>query len=284
MTSDGKPPKTSPETLDDAFFSGDPNASSSQETKVVRSEDEEDDALADTHRASLPVHSSAEDEFPPSQDLASDFDEDAVLGRNRGLQVAGFLLVLIGAISGGLTAYYMLRRTMPEQAPAAVASASASAKVVAAPTSSTTVQVTMGSASASAKTAKAPTPASRPGKSGSSGETAASSEYGAEAATLAKGELSSGEISGVVERNRSLLKRRCWETALAAHDGMGPSARVNASFTVGPSGAVQSASASGSEAEYPGLASCIAGRIKEWKFPPSSGSTPVNVPFVFAAQ
>jgi len=25
-------------------------------------------------------------------------------------------------------------------------------------------------------------------------------------------------------------------------------------------------------------------RVKGWKFPPSSSSTPVNIPFVFAAQ
>ena len=47
---------------------------------------------------------------------------------------------------------------------------------------------------------------------------------------------------------------------------------------------VQSVSAGGGEKDFPGLSSCIASRIRGWKFPASSGSTPVDVPFVFAAQ
>jgi len=81
------------------------------------------------------------------------------------------------------------------------------------------------------------------------------------------------------------VRRRCWQPALESQKGMGAAtARVSASVTIGPSGAVQSVSASGAEKEYPGLASCIAGRIKGWKFPASAGSTPVNIPFVFASQ
>ena len=92
-------------------------------------------------------------------------------------------------------------------------------------------------------------------------------------------------MSAVVEQNRPLVKRRCWQPALDSHKGMGAStARVSASVTIAPSGAVQSVSASGAEKDYPGLASCIAGRIKGWKFPASGGTTPVNIPFVFAAQ
>ncbi|HVK64157.1 MAG TPA: AgmX/PglI C-terminal domain-containing protein, partial [Polyangium sp.] len=99
------------------------------------------------------------------------------------------------------------------------------------------------------------------------------------------GQLSTGEISGVVEANRPLVKRRCWQPALDATKGMGgSSARVSASIVIGPSGTVQLVSASGAEKDYPGLSSCIAARIKGWKFPASGGSTPVNIPFVFAAQ
>ncbi len=55
-------------------------------------------------------------------------------------------------------------------------------------------------------------------------------------------------------------------------------------IVIGPSGAVQSASASGGEKDFPGLSSCVAGQMQGWKFPPSGGSTPVDVPFVFAGQ
>jgi hypothetical protein len=59
---------------------------------------------------------------------------------------------------------------------------------------------------------------------------------------------------------------------------------VNGCITIGANGSVESASASGSEKDFPGLSSCIAGQMKGWKFPASSGSTPVAVPFVFAGQ
>ncbi|WP_437735900.1 GYF domain-containing protein [Sorangium sp. So ce1335] len=114
-----------------------------------------------------------------------------------------------------------------------------------------------------------PGPSSGPGNQGSAGLS----------------QLSQGEISGVVEANRPSVRRHCWMPALDARDRNAAStARVSASVVIGASGAVQSVSAAGSEKDYPGLSSCIASRIKSWRFPPSSGPTPVNIPFVFAAQ
>ncbi len=62
------------------------------------------------------------------------------------------------------------------------------------------------------------------------------------------------------------------------------SARVVVTITVAGSGSVQNVTTSGDPRGYPGLANCIAGRVRGWQFPPSSGTTTVNVPFVFAAQ
>lgn len=98
----------------------------------------------------------------------------------------------------------------------------------------------------------------------------------------ATGQLTAGEINGVVAQNQPLIRRKCWQPALDAHAGSGPTARVGASIVIGASGNVEAASASGAEKDYPGLASCITNRLKGWKFPPSSGSTPVNIPFFFA--
>ena len=99
------------------------------------------------------------------------------------------------------------------------------------------------------------------------------------------GQLSQGEIQGVVAANQARVKKRCWQPALdAAGPNASPNARVSGKIVIGPSGSVDSASASGAEKDYPGLSSCIAGQMKGWKFPPSGGSTPVNVPFVFAGQ
>jgi hypothetical protein len=47
---------------------------------------------------------------------------------------------------------------------------------------------------------------------------------------------------------------------------------------------VQSVSTSGDPRGYPGLASCIAGRVRGWQFPATGGSSTAIVPFVFAAQ
>jgi hypothetical protein len=97
-------------------------------------------------------------------------------------------------------------------------------------------------------------------------------------------QLTAGEINGVVAQNQPLIRRKCWQPAIDARSGGGPSARVSATIMIGPSGAVESASAGGAEKDYPGLSSCIAGRLRAWKFPPSGGRTPVSIPFVFAAQ
>lgn len=104
-------------------------------------------------------------------------------------------------------------------------------------------------------------------------------------ANSALGQLSQGEIGGVVNANQARVRKRCWQPALdSAAQGAPGSARVRGHIVIGPSGSVESASASGSEKDFPGLSSCIAGQMKGWKFPPSSGSTPVDIPFVFAGQ
>ena len=98
------------------------------------------------------------------------------------------------------------------------------------------------------------------------------------------GQLSQGEISGVVAANQGRIRRRCWQPALDGQSANGPkSARVKVAITINASGNVDSASASGADS-FPGLASCIGGMVRGWKFPPSGGSTPVKVPFVFSSQ
>ncbi len=101
----------------------------------------------------------------------------------------------------------------------------------------------------------------------------------------AGGQLSAGEIQGVVARNQPMIRRRCWQPAL---DGRAPnganSARVSGTINISPSGAVSSATASGAEKDFPGLASCIAAQMRGWKFPPSGSPSTAAVPFVFAGQ
>lgn len=100
----------------------------------------------------------------------------------------------------------------------------------------------------------------------------------------ASGQLTPAQIQSVVSANQPLIKRQCWQPALDSSGGGATSARVNANIVIGPSGAVESASARGAERDFPGLSSCIAARVKKMKFPPSGGSQPVSIPFVFAGQ
>jgi hypothetical protein len=97
--------------------------------------------------------------------------------------------------------------------------------------------------------------------------------------------LDSSQVQATVGRYTSSVKRSCWQPALDTRDKDAPtSARVTVSITVGSDGKVRQATTSGDPRGYGGLASCISRRVQTWTFPPSSGTTTVNVPFVFAAQ
>lgn len=99
------------------------------------------------------------------------------------------------------------------------------------------------------------------------------------------GALTEGEINGVVSRNKPMITRRCWLPAYDARSSGAPTtAKVSVSLKVAPSGSVSSVSAGGSETHYPGLASCVAGSVKGWTFPPSDEGATINIPFSFSGQ
>jgi hypothetical protein len=105
------------------------------------------------------------------------------------------------------------------------------------------------------------------------------------AAQAAQTELGQGQVQATVARYTGGVKRSCWQPALETRDKDAPmSARVNVTITVAASGNVENVTTSGDPRGYPGLSSCIAGRVRGWQFPRSSDSTTLNVPFVFAAQ
>jgi predicted Zn finger-like uncharacterized protein len=108
---------------------------------------------------------------------------------------------------------------------------------------------------------------------------------GPSGATGGGAQLESGQIQSTVARYTGSVKRRCWQPALDARAKDAPmTAKVTVTITVGPSGSVQNASASGEPKGYPGLANCIASSVRSWSFPASGGTTIANVPFVFAGQ
>ena len=97
--------------------------------------------------------------------------------------------------------------------------------------------------------------------------------------------LDSAQVQRTVSRYTASVKRSCWQPALDTRDKDAPSsARVTVTIKVSPSGSVQGVSTSGDPSGYRGLSNCIAARVRGWQFPASSGTTTVNVPFVFAAQ
>ena len=97
-------------------------------------------------------------------------------------------------------------------------------------------------------------------------------------------QLDQADIEKVVSSHRASVRRRCWDPAIAANPHSGKkSTRVTVSLSIAPSGKVSGVSASGGNG-FPGLADCIARRVKNWKFPASSGSSQANVPFSFFVQ
>ncbi len=99
------------------------------------------------------------------------------------------------------------------------------------------------------------------------------------------GELSEGEINGVVSRGKPGITRRCWTPAYDARASDAPkSAKVNVTVKVSPSGSVSSATASGGGAAYPSLAGCVQNSVKAWQFPPSDSGATVAIPFSFSGQ
>ncbi len=97
--------------------------------------------------------------------------------------------------------------------------------------------------------------------------------------------LDSSQVQSTVSRYTGSVKRSCWQPALDTRDKGAPtSARVSVTITVGADGRVTNATTSGDPRGYHGLSTCIARRVRTWSFPRSSGTTTVNVPFVFAAQ
>ena len=97
--------------------------------------------------------------------------------------------------------------------------------------------------------------------------------------------LDSATLQKTVSKYTASVKRSCWQPALDSRAPDAPTgARVAVKIDIAPGGNVSGVSSSGDPRGYRGLATCIESRVRNWSFPPSSGATTVNVPFVFAAQ
>jgi predicted Zn finger-like uncharacterized protein len=235
---------------------------------------------------------------------------DRLVPRRGGMNPMALAFIAMAAVFGGVAAYVLFIKPPPQAqivvvekavpgAPVASGAApspsSTDAEAAPAPsagaTSAPTGRVATGGHMGGPKSAPPATPAAGGTPSpidtsgftngGVAGPSAAAPTPGGAAGS---GQLSQGEIQGVISSNQARVRRQCWEPALAARSANGPTtARVSASITIGASGGVENVSASGADA-FPGLSGCIASKLKNLKFPASGGSTHVAVPFVFAAQ
>jgi hypothetical protein len=88
--------------------------------------------------------------------------------------------------------------------------------------------------------------------------------------------MTEGQIMAVVMQHQQGVKRTCWERS----SGTTPSANVQVQISVSPTGAVQSAQATGND---PVVAHCIENEVRGWKFPMGS-SVPIVIPFHFVRQ
>lgn len=231
------------------------------------------------------------------------------LAPRRQLHPLAYALIAMAATFGGVSAFVLLSRPPPVivmQVPnAGLPAPSKSGSAVAPSSSGTTTPETQSDAGVinlpgvmPAVAPGRPTDGAAPAPSGASSANIDMSGFktrgvdgpsptgpdGVEGGGGGATGLSGSEVNSVVAAGQPTLRRKCWQPALDAVAGSGPSARVQVNLVVAPSGAVQSVTASGAERDYPGLSSCLAGRIKGWQFPPSGGTTPVSIPFHFAPQ
>ncbi|MBK6695535.1 MAG: zinc-ribbon domain-containing protein [Myxococcales bacterium] len=89
--------------------------------------------------------------------------------------------------------------------------------------------------------------------------------------------LDAAAIESTVRSYAPGVKRTCWERA----NSQISSVNINAEVTVASTGQVQNVRADGNE---PTVAKCIENQVHNWKFPASSGTTTVNIPFKFVRQ
>jgi len=229
----------------------------------------------------------------------------AVRGHGHGGIPKGVWVVAGATLALGLAMGFVLFGQKPPEIKYVEVARSASAAVVAAPAPSVETQEAPIIASAEsiravAKRASTDTkantdtnsvpPATSSGLKGLSGLRALGpqsgpSETGSSSGASAAQALDSATLQKTVSRYTASVKRSCWQPSLDSRAPDAPTtARVSVKIDISPSGNVSSVSSNGDPKGYRGLATCIESRVRSWSFPPSSGATTVNVPFVFAAQ
>lgn len=94
------------------------------------------------------------------------------------------------------------------------------------------------------------------------------------------GKMDKGSVASVIKKRKSAI-RKCYETALRTNSKV--AGKVVVQFTIGPRGRVTSSKVKSNSTGDSGVGSCIAGRLKGWRFPkPDKGSVTFSYPFVLS--
>ena len=231
----------------------------------------------------------------------------AVTGRGIRRSPKGAWIAVAGALALGLAIGFVFFRQVPatpeikyvEVAPsgsvAAVTSPNPSVALQDTPvvtsageTRTSAKRIASGDSKASPETNGTPiTSAGLKGLSGlrALGPQSGPAETGSSSGSSSGQALDSATLQKTVSRYTASVRRSCWQPALDSRAPDAPTvARVAVKINIAPSGNVSGVSSNGDPRGYRGLANCIESRVRNWSFPPSSGATTVNVPFVFAAQ
>ncbi len=190
--------------------------------------------------------------------------------RRRGLHPMAYAFIAMSAVFGGVAAFVLL---YPPTVPALPAAPSGT--LTQTPTQTPTEDPSNAILPVATVSPGSPDPSAQPAPPA---EPSISPELPKSNARS----LSNKDVNDVIAQNQPMILRKCWQPALEAKIGGGPSARINATLLVGDSGKVESVTVGGSERDYPGLSTCIANRIRLWKFPSAGGKTNVTIPFVFS--
>jgi hypothetical protein len=97
--------------------------------------------------------------------------------------------------------------------------------------------------------------------------------------------LTPDHIVPVIAEVAPRVKTTCWQPSLDERPADAPTTlRIVAHAIIGPSGVVTRVDVDDAPAGYPNLQTCVAELVRSLRFPPATGPTTVNIPFVFDAR
>ena len=92
------------------------------------------------------------------------------------------------------------------------------------------------------------------------------------------GKLDGGSIKEVFKKRMKAIKY-CYEKALKKNDSI--KGKVKIKFTIGTAGRVTAIKVTKNTTKDKGVADCIKGKVKSWRFPkPEGGEVTVSYPFL----